>query len=74
LVADNNRLKIFTPGRIGSLQLRNRTIRSGCFEGLSPRGEPTDVLIEHHRRDGDHWHRLHGANPGLKGKKWSMYD
>ena len=43
-------LKVFTPGKIGSLVLRNRTIRSGCFEGLSPNAAPSDELIEHHRR------------------------
>ncbi len=41
---------IFTPGKIGSLALRNRTIRSGCFEGLSPNAAPSEALIEHHRR------------------------
>jgi 2,4-dienoyl-CoA reductase-like NADH-dependent reductase (Old Yellow Enzyme family) len=42
--------KVFTPGKIGSLELRNRTIRSGCFEGLSPNASPSEALIEHHRR------------------------
>jgi 2,4-dienoyl-CoA reductase-like NADH-dependent reductase (Old Yellow Enzyme family) len=42
--------KVFTPGKIGSLTLRNRTIRSGCFEGLSPNAAPSEALIEHHRR------------------------
>ena len=41
---------VFTPGQIGSLRLRNRILRSGCFEGLCPDGKPTDALIEHHRR------------------------
>ncbi len=43
-------MDIFTPGKIGLLQLRNRTIRSGCFEGLSPEARPGEDLIEHHRR------------------------
>jgi 2,4-dienoyl-CoA reductase-like NADH-dependent reductase (Old Yellow Enzyme family) len=43
-------LKVFTPGKIGSLELRNRIIRSGCFEGLSPNATPSDALIEHHRK------------------------
>ncbi|MDD4924532.1 MAG: NADH:flavin oxidoreductase [Dehalococcoidales bacterium] len=43
-------LKIFTPGKIGKLELRNRIIRSGCFEGMSPKATPSDELIEHHRR------------------------
>ena len=42
-------LKIFTPAKIGSLELRNRIIRSGCFEGMSPNAVPSDGLIEHHR-------------------------
>lgn len=45
-----NQSKVFTPGKIGSLELRNRTIRSGCFEGLSPNASPSEALIEHHRR------------------------
>ena len=34
---------------LGSLTLRNRFIRTGCFEGLSQGGRPSDALIEHHR-------------------------
>ena len=41
--------KLFTPGRIGSLELRNRFIRAGCFEGMCQNGQVTDNLIEHHR-------------------------
>jgi 2,4-dienoyl-CoA reductase-like NADH-dependent reductase (Old Yellow Enzyme family) len=40
----------FTPGRIAGLELRNRIIRSGCFEGMSQDGGVTDELIEHHRK------------------------
>ena len=42
--------KVFTPGKIGNLELHNRTIRAGCFEGLSPDAAPSDALIEHHRK------------------------
>jgi 2,4-dienoyl-CoA reductase-like NADH-dependent reductase (Old Yellow Enzyme family) len=42
--------KVFTPGKIGNLELRNRTIRSGCFEGLSPNASPGEALVEHHRK------------------------
>jgi 2,4-dienoyl-CoA reductase-like NADH-dependent reductase (Old Yellow Enzyme family) len=42
--------KIFTPGKIGNLELRNRTIRSGCFEGMCYHATPGDALIEHHRK------------------------
>jgi 2,4-dienoyl-CoA reductase-like NADH-dependent reductase (Old Yellow Enzyme family) len=41
---------IFTPGKIGGLQLANRLIRAGCFEGLSRQGHVTEPLIEHHRK------------------------
>lgn len=46
----NSNPEVFTPGKIGNLTLRNRTIRSGCFEGLSPNASPSEALIEHHRK------------------------
>jgi 2,4-dienoyl-CoA reductase-like NADH-dependent reductase (Old Yellow Enzyme family) len=45
---DKSKLKVFTPGKIGDLELRNRTIRSGCFEGMCSNATPGDALIEHH--------------------------
>lgn len=36
--------------RLGSLSLRNRIVRAGCFEGLSTDGQVTEPLIEHHRQ------------------------
>ncbi len=39
---------IFTPGKLGSLQLRNRTIKSATFEGMSPGGVASPALVEHH--------------------------
>ena len=42
--------RALTPGSIGDLQLRNRFIRAGCFEGMSQGGRVTPDLIEHHRR------------------------
>ncbi len=41
---------VFTAARIGDLELRNRLIRSGCYEGLAREGNVTEELIEHHRR------------------------
>jgi 2,4-dienoyl-CoA reductase-like NADH-dependent reductase (Old Yellow Enzyme family) len=42
--------KVFTHGIIGNLELRNRTIRSGCFEGMCYHAVPSDALIEHHKK------------------------
>ena len=40
----------FTPGRIGTLRLRNRVLKPATFEGMSPDGCPSDALVEHHRQ------------------------
>lgn len=42
--------KMFSPGKLGNLKLRNRIIRAGCFEGMCQEGQVTEALIEHHRR------------------------
>jgi 2,4-dienoyl-CoA reductase-like NADH-dependent reductase (Old Yellow Enzyme family) len=42
--------KLFSPARIGPLALRNRIVRTACYEGLSANGLPSDALVEHHRR------------------------
>jgi 2,4-dienoyl-CoA reductase-like NADH-dependent reductase (Old Yellow Enzyme family) len=41
---------VFDEFALPGLTLRNRAVRSGCFEGLSQGGLVTDRLIEHHRR------------------------
>ncbi|SFO38153.1 2,4-dienoyl-CoA reductase [Saccharopolyspora antimicrobica] len=41
---------VFSPGKIGPLTLRNRTIKAATFEGRSDGGLVTDSLIEFHRR------------------------
>ena len=41
---------VFTPARLGGLELRNRVIRAGCFEGMCQEGAVTPALVEHHRR------------------------
>ncbi|NLN62875.1 MAG: NADH:flavin oxidoreductase [Myxococcales bacterium] len=38
----------FTPYTLGNIELRNRFIRAGCFEGMAQEGQVTDALIEHH--------------------------
>ncbi|OHD71600.1 MAG: NADH:flavin oxidoreductase [Spirochaetes bacterium RBG_16_49_21] len=40
--------KLFTPGSIGPLRLRNRSIRSAAFEGMCPGGVPSDSLVRYH--------------------------
>jgi 2,4-dienoyl-CoA reductase-like NADH-dependent reductase (Old Yellow Enzyme family) len=46
----NDSTLLFTPLALDGVTLRNRVIRSGCFEGMSQGGVVTERLIEHHRR------------------------
>ena len=41
--------KVFTPGRLGQIELRNRVIKAATYEGMCPGGVPSDALIRHHR-------------------------
>jgi 2,4-dienoyl-CoA reductase-like NADH-dependent reductase (Old Yellow Enzyme family) len=46
-------LKIFSPGRIGRLKLKNRLVRSATYEnGATEHGEVTEALVEFYRRLG----------------------
>lgn len=41
--------RLLEPTTLNGLPLRNRVIKAGCFEGMTPKGHPSDRLIEHHR-------------------------
>lgn len=40
--------KMFTPVRIGPLELRNRTVRSAAFESMCPGNRPSRQLVDYH--------------------------
>ena len=40
--------KLFSPGRLGPVELRNRTIRSAAFEGMGKDNGPTEMLRDYH--------------------------
>ncbi|MCD8193201.1 MAG: NADH:flavin oxidoreductase [Tannerellaceae bacterium] len=39
---------LFTPGQIGPLTLRNRTIRAAAFESMCPGNAPSQMLYDYH--------------------------
>lgn len=41
-------MNLFTPGTIGPVTLRNRTIRSAAFEGMGKDNNPTPMLRDYH--------------------------
>ncbi len=45
----NDLNKLFTPGTIGPLTLRNRSIRAAAFEGMCPGNSPSRMLLDYHR-------------------------
>jgi 2,4-dienoyl-CoA reductase-like NADH-dependent reductase (Old Yellow Enzyme family) len=42
-------MSVFTPFRLGGLEIRNRVIRSAAFEGMSQGGLPSEGLVGYHR-------------------------
>jgi 2,4-dienoyl-CoA reductase-like NADH-dependent reductase (Old Yellow Enzyme family) len=40
---------LFGPAELGPVTLRNRILKAATFEGMSPRGQVTDALIDFHR-------------------------
>ena len=40
--------ELFTPYRIGPLELKNRTIRSAAFEAMCPGQRPSKELFDYH--------------------------
>ena len=40
-------MKLFTPAKLGPIELRNRTIRSAAFEGMGKDNGPTDMLRDY---------------------------
>lgn len=40
--------KLFTPGKIGPLTIRNRTIRSAAFENMAYGNSPSETLFNYH--------------------------
>lgn len=43
-----NTSKLFSPVRIGPVELRNRAIRSAAFEGMCPGNRPSEELLRYH--------------------------
>lgn len=48
--SDQHAPDVFSPGKIGPLTLRNRTIKSATYEGLSHKGKVTQDLVDFHVR------------------------
>lgn len=45
----NKESVLFTPGKIGPLTLRNRTIRAAAFESMCPGNAPSEMLYNYHK-------------------------
>ncbi len=47
--ADIGKVSPFSPLTLGPITLRNRFIKAGANEGMTPDGMPTQALVKHHR-------------------------
>jgi len=48
-MSESTKYKVFSKGKIAGLELRNRIIRAGCFEGMCQDESPSELLLEHHK-------------------------
>ncbi|MHA4853054.1 4,4'-dithiodibutanoate disulfide reductase [Rhodococcus sp. MSC1_016] len=48
MTTPTDRRTIWEPARLGPLTLRNRIMKAATFEGVMPRGQVTDKLVEFH--------------------------
>ena len=46
---EKQQMDLFSPGKMGHLILRNRTIRSAAFEGMCPGNRPSNDLLKYHQ-------------------------